>query len=121
MFSYEYCNFFRNCSLIERLCWLLLFISFSTNLIATFLKIKEEMDYSLKQRFSTQSNIYGGVSGENSKPLKAVRRSHRGCSVRKMFLEISQIHPCQNPFLIKLQVEACNFIKKETLAHLFSC
>ena len=41
------------------------------------------MDYSLKQRFSSQSNIYGGVSGENSKLLKAVRRSHRRCSVRK--------------------------------------
>ena len=24
-------------------------------------------------------------------------------------------------FLIKLQVEACNFIKKETLAQVFSC
>ena len=24
-------------------------------------------------------------------------------------------------FLIKLQAEACNFIKKETLAHVFSC
>ena len=45
------------------------------------------------------------------------------CSVKKVFLEISQ-----NPqeytstrvsFLIKLQTEACNFIKKETLARFF--
>ena len=28
---------------------------------------------------------------------------------------------CQSLFLIKLQVSACNFIKKETLAQVFSC
>ena len=27
----------------------------------------------------------------------------------------------ESPFLIKLQASACNFIKKETLAQVFSC
>ena len=42
-----------------------------------------------------------------------------------MFLKISQSsqeNTCARvPFLIKLQVEACNFIRKETLTQVFSC
>ena len=53
------------------------------------------------------------------------RSSHRKCSVRKVFLEISQNlqeNTCVRvSFLIKLQASVCNFIKKETLALLFSC
>ena len=49
----------------------------------------------------------------------------RRCSVKKLFLEIlqnSQESTCARvPFLIKLQNEVCNFIKKETLAQVFSC
>ena len=49
----------------------------------------------------------------------------RRCSVNKVFLEISQNsqeNSCiRVSFLIKLQAEACNFIKKETLAQVFSC
>ena len=48
----------------------------------------------------------------------------RRCSVAKGFLEIlqnSQESTCARvSFLIKLQAEACNFIKKETLAEVFS-
>ena len=47
------------------------------------------------------------------------------CSVKKVFLEISQNsqeNTCARvSFLMKLQVEACNFIKNETLAQVFSC
>ena len=47
------------------------------------------------------------------------------CSVKKMFLEIlqnSQENTCAKvSFLIKLQAEAFNFIKKETLIQVFSC
>ena len=50
---------------------------------------------------------------------------HRRCSIRKVFLKIlqnSQENTCTRVlFLIKLQAEACNFIKKETLAQVFSC
>ena len=47
------------------------------------------------------------------------------CSVKKVFLEISQNsqeNTCARvSFFIKLQAAACNFIKKETLAQVFSC
>ena len=52
--------------------------------------------------------------------MKAVVRR---CSVKKVFLEISQNLEentfARGSFLIKL--EACNFIKKETLTQVFSC
>ena len=47
------------------------------------------------------------------------------CSVDKVFLEISQNSQgnkfARVSFLIKLQAQACNFIKKEILAQMFSC
>ena len=47
------------------------------------------------------------------------------CSVEKMFLETlqnSQEDTCARvSFLIKLQAEACNFIKGEALAQVFYC
>ena len=47
------------------------------------------------------------------------------CSVKKVLLEISQNSQentyARVSFLIKLHASACNFIKKETLAQLFSC
>ena len=49
----------------------------------------------------------------------------RKCSIKNMFLEISQNsqkNTCAKvSFLIKLQPQTCNFIKKEALAELFSC
>ena len=55
----------------------------------------------------------------NEGPEAVVQR----CFVKKVFLEISQSSqedPCARAsFLIKLQAEACNFIKKETLAQIF--
>ena len=49
----------------------------------------------------------------------------RWCSVKKVFFEISQNsqeNSCAKvSFLIKLHALACNFIKKETLAQVFSC
>ena len=49
----------------------------------------------------------------------------RRCFVKKVFLEISQNsqeNTCVRvSFLIKLQTEACNFIKKETLTQVISC
>ena len=47
------------------------------------------------------------------------------CSVKKMFLKISQNSQentsARVSFLIKLQAIACNFIKNEALAQVFSC
>ena len=49
----------------------------------------------------------------------------RKCSVNKVFLKIaqnSQENACAKiSSLIKLQASECNFIKKETLAQVFSC
>ena len=49
----------------------------------------------------------------------------RMCSVKKVFLEISQNsqeNTCAKvSFLIKLHAMACNFIKKENLAQVCSC
>ena len=51
------------------------------------------------------------------------RSSHR-CSIKKgvlrNFTKFKGKRQCQSLFLIKLP-EACNFIKKETLAQVFSC
>ena len=48
-----------------------------------------------------------------------------GVLLEKVFLEISQYSQENSyasvSFLIELQAEACNFIKKETLAQVFSC
>ena len=47
----------------------------------------------------------------------------RKCSVKKVFFAISQNsqeNTCARVFLIKLQAEAGNFVKKETLAQVFS-
>ena len=49
----------------------------------------------------------------------------QGCSVKKVFLEISQNSQestcARVSFLMKMQDKACNFIKKETLPLVFSC
>ena len=41
--------------------------------------------------------------------------------VLRNFAKFTRKHLCQRHVLIKLQVEVCNFIKKETLAQVFSC
>ena len=55
-------------------------------------------------------------------PAEAVVRM---CSVKKVFLEISensQENTCARvSFVINLQASACNFMKKEALAQVFSC
>ena len=57
--------------------------------------------------------------------LSSDRSSHRRCSAKKVFLEISQNSQektcARVSFLINSRLQACNFIKKETLAMVFSC
>ena len=56
---------------------------------------------------------------------RPISSSHRWCSIKKPFLKISQNsqeNTCARvSFLIKFQALACNFVKKETLAHVFFC
>ena len=59
------------------------------------------------------------------KYLKNDRSSHIRCSIKKVVLEnypkLTGKHLCQSLFFNKVAFAACNFIKKETLALLFSC
>ena len=41
--------------------------------------------------------------------------------VLKKFLKFTGKHLCHSSYLIKLQAETCNFIKRETLVQVFSC
>ena len=60
----------------------------------------------------------------NLLPSRNIKTVARRCSAKKLFLEIWQIsqeNTCvRASFLIKLQAEAYNFIKKETLTKVFS-
>ena len=53
------------------------------------------------------------------------RNNHRSCSVRKgvlrNFAKFTGKYLCQSLSLNKVAGQACNFIKKETLARVFSC
>ena len=64
----------------------------------TFLERNEYSPYNINQRYAKA----------------AVRR----CSVKKVFLEISENSQANTCVRVS---EACNFIKKETLAQVFSC
>ena len=59
------------------------------------------------------------------KKMENFRSSHRRCSIKKVLLEItqnSQENTCAKvSFLIKFQASGSNFIKKDTLAQVFSC
>ena len=56
----------------------------------------------------------------NSNRSSHLRRSVRNCVLRN-FAIFTGKHLCQTLFLIKLQASAYNFIKKQTLAQVFSC
>ena len=67
-----------------------------------------------------------------SKALELSEAVVQGCSVKKVFLKFTGKHLCQSLFfnevagrpetLLKKRLwHACNFIKKETLAEVFSC
>ena len=55
---------------------------------------------------------------------RATETDYQSCSVKKVFLKISQNSPenacAKASFLVKLQAKTCNFLKKETLVQLLS-
>ena len=53
----------------------------------------------------------------NNNHLSSNKSSHQRCSVKKVFLEIHR----KTPVSPVSPAPACNFIKKETLAQVFSC
>ena len=74
-----------------------------------------DMNYLLIISSKTQNRLW----------LIYLRSSHRWCSIKKIFSKSSQISQENTcawiSFLVKLQASAFNFIKKETLAQVFSC
>ena len=54
-----------------------------------------------------------------------IRSTHRRCSVKKSvlrnFAKVTGKYLCQSLFFNKVAGLACNFIKKESLAQVFSC
>ena len=70
-------------------------------------------------------NSQGNTCARVSFSIKSIEAVLQRCSVEKAFLEILQ-NSLENTcvrvsILIKLQAQACNFIKKETLAQVFYC
>ena len=61
----------------------------------------------------------------NTKKNSNWQKQPRRCSVKKgllrNFIKFTGKHLCQILFLKKIGPQACNFIKKETLAQVFSC
>ena len=65
------------------------------------------------------------ICADSSHLVRSSEAVVQSCSVEKVLLKItqnSQENTCARvSFLIKLQAEACNFIKREILAQVFSC
>ena len=61
------------------------------------------------------------IPDKSKNTLHKNRSSHRRCSVRKMFLEMSQNSQENTCARVSFLIKACNFIKKEALAQVFSC
>ena len=94
----------------------------------------EQMDYKVHGLINSAVFLYQGFPQRRvfslTKYVFGLFYKNRGevaqrCSVKKVFLEIPQNsheNTCVGvSFLIKLQVLACNFIKKETPTQVFSC
>ena len=80
---------------------------------------KERVSKQKKERVSTQKLLKACHQGQNE------RSNHQRCSAKKgvlrNFAKFTGNTCARVSFLIKLLAEACNFIKKETLAEVFSC
>ena len=61
------------------------------------------------------------ISGDNWDIQKQPPGVFYNKGVLRNFIKFTGKHLCQSLILIKLQAEAYNFIKKETLAQLFPC
>ena len=84
-----------------------------------FLELEKKV--SGTKRVSSWGQLLVEVLSEHIRPETVTRR----CSVKMVPLKITQNSQesisVRVSFLIRLQVKACNFIKKETLTQVFSC
>ena len=76
-----------------------------------------------KWKSQPSKNIFTNliIPDKSKNTLHKNRSSHRRCSVRKMFLEMSQNSQENTCARVSFLIKACNFIKKEALAQVFSC
>ena len=91
-----------------------------------------ESDFTIFEKCYKASEILSKQFSRNRKvawdfgyQISLFRSSHQRHSIKKLSLEIlqnSQESTCAGVyFLLKLQASACNSIKKQTLAQVFSC
>ena len=107
------------------LCHLFNFFSFSGNVKKFFFApkwIRNASTLWLENWAECRNKLY---LSHTTKVLAELETVAQRCSVKKVFLEISQNlqeNTCASiSFLIKLQVSTCNFVKKETLSQVFFC
>ena len=112
----EYCETMRSSQTIFSS------LSIRVIIISNFALSEENLMLCIKIFFYQLSYL---IKANKIFPLFFFRSSHRRCSVRKgilrSFAKFTGKRLCQASFLINLQVEACNFIKKVTLAQAFPC
>ena len=82
--------------------------------------------YLSQQRNTCSKSATETLEVTEDKPNESIftKSSHRRWFYKKMFLNISQIsqeNTCAKASYLRKLPEACNFIKKETLAQVFSC
>ena len=116
IFIFSYLNI-DNCFII--LQGNIQFLLLSGNLQESLCQIVYLVIFQRRVFYNRVSVLFGGI----------IKSSHGSCSIKKAILEISQNsqgNTCTRAsFLIKQQAscrhKACNFIKKESLAQVFSC
>ena len=103
--------FLENFAILTRkhLCWSFFLIKFQALRLFLYNTTSGCFRYYWNYIKVPATNIKYFISSRGDLSEAVVQR----CSVKKVFLEISQISQ-EKP-------EACNFIKKETLAQVFSC
>ena len=86
-----------------------------------------DRNYSAEADSGLSKELLGNFQTEHSCHSRLIKKSEvvvQRCSVKKVFLKISQNsqeNTCASLFLNKVAGATGNFIKKETLAQMFSC
>ena len=80
---------------------------------------------SAKSFWSICFSLFCSTVGRSCQNLAKTRSSHRTCSLRKSvlryFAKFTGKHMCQSFYFNKVADQACNFIKIQILAQVFSC
>ena len=100
----------------------LLYVQFTFCVCWVTLKLKKENSYNF---WFFHFHFFWSLIFDFAFFCKLAETVARRCSVRKgvlrNFVKFTAKHLCQSLFFNKFTGQACNFIKKETLAQVFSC